>query len=119
MKLPLKILHIVMICFLIIYATMLGLGYYEVTTIPFVHNHLNDLLVIPLVATACLHVIWWIKKDRSIRLGILSILSLVILYSDYFEYYLPDIHPRYTGDVWDVVCYGIGGILFYFLQKLP
>gem|GEM_PF-786964 len=116
--LPLRTLHGVVICFLLIYAVVLGLRYYEVTTIPFVYNHLNDLLVIPLVATACLHVIWWIKKDRSLRLGILSILSLVILYSGYFEYYLPGIHRRYTGDVWDVMCYGVGGILFYFLQKL-
>ena len=82
-------------------------------------SHLNDLLTIPLVATLCLHGVWIIKSDRSIRLNSFSILSLVAMYSFYFEYYLPGQSHHYTGDIWDVVCYLCGGIIFYLLQKCP
>lgn len=72
-----------------------------------------------MVATLCLHGVWLIKKDKTIRLDIFTILSLVALFSIYFEYYLPKQSYRYTGDIWDVVCYGLGGIIFYLLQKRP
>ena len=63
--------------------------------------------------------IWAIKKDRTIRLNIFTIISLVALFSLYFEFYLPKQSTRYTGDLWDVVCYFLGGMLFYFLQNIP
>ncbi len=118
MKLPLKTLHIFILVFVITYGIVLLLKLYDYLAVPFIYNHLNDILVIPIVATACLHVVWWIKKDHSLRLGIVSLLSLVLLYSLYFECYLPEKMDRYTGDLWDVVCYGVGAVLFYGLQKI-
>ncbi|GAK93556.1 hypothetical protein JCM19298_2275 [Nonlabens ulvanivorans] len=95
---------------------MKSVGY---VTHPFVYNHLNDLVVIPIVATIGLHVIWMVKKNRQLRVGTISLLSLVILYSVYFEYYLPLNNARYTSDFWDIVCYAAGALIFYIAQKLP
>lgn len=71
-----------------------------------------------MVATLGLHTAWFSKKDKSIRIDLFTIISLVVLYSVVFEFYLPKQSYRYTGDVWDVVCYALGGIVFYVLQKM-
>jgi hypothetical protein len=83
-----------------------------------IFHHLNDFLAIPIIATLCLHGVWFIKKDNNIRLNIFTILSLIALFSLVFEYYLPQQSYRYTGDFWDVICYFLGGVVFYFLQKI-
>ncbi|MEM0587083.1 hypothetical protein V0F38_02140 [Aequorivita sp. MCCC 1A16792] len=82
-----------------------------------IYHYLNDFLTIPLVAIIGLHGVWFIKKDKTIRLNKFTILSLVIVFAVFFEYYLPKQSYRYTADIWDVFCYFIGGVVFYFLQK--
>lgn len=115
-RFPLKILHLYVMISILIFLFVLGLERF--TTIPdFIRFYLNDFLVIPIVGLVCLHVVWFLKKDRTIRLNIFTILSLVILFSVYFEWYLPKIVARYTGDFWDVVCYFAGGFMFYIFQK--
>ena len=118
-QLSLKTLHLLFFICLFIYCAvqvMKSVGY---VTHPFVYNHLNDLVVIPIVATIGLHVIWMVKNNRQLRVGTKSLLSLVILYCVYFEYYLPLNNARYTSDFWDVVCYAAGALIFYIAQKLP
>lgn len=72
-----------------------------------------------MVLTLSLNVVWILKKDRSIRLGWFSILSIVLMYSLIFEYYLPQNMSRYTADWYDVLCYLAGAVIFLFLQRLP
>lgn len=83
-----------------------------------VHGHLNDLLCVPIVALISLHGTWLIKGDRSLRASNSHILALVLLFSVYFEAYLPEVNPRYVRDPIDVACYALGGMLFLFLQGL-
>lgn len=116
---PLKTLHIVVIICVIIYTWVQWMKYGNYAAHPFIYNHLNDLIVIPIIATICLYVIWLLKKSFQLRIGIFSLLSLVILYSVYFEYYLPKTNYRYTGDVRDIFCYATGAVIFYIVQKLP
>lgn len=116
--LPLKVLHFYAVLSLVVFLFVQSLKYFSVTASNWVFNHLNDFLTIPLVATLCLYCVWLIKKDKSIRLNSFTILSLVIFYSVVFEYYLPTQSYRYTGDIWDVACYFLGGAVFYFLQKI-
>lgn len=116
--LPLKILHFYVLLSLLAFLGVQSLKFFSVGGPTWVFNHLNDFLAIPIIATICLHGVWLIKKDNSIRLNIFTILSLVALYSVFFEYYLPKQSYRYTGDIWDVVCYLAGGIVFYFLQRM-
>ncbi|MBB6681277.1 hypothetical protein H4O20_07455 [Aequorivita sp. 609] len=115
---PLKILHGYVLFSVVVFLCVQGLKYFEIVAPNWVFNHLNDFLVIPMVATLGLHTAWFIKKDKSIRIDLFTIISLVVLYSVVFEYYLPKQSYRYTGDIWDVVCYALGGIVFYVLQKM-
>lgn len=117
-RLPLKMLHGYVILSLVVFLCVQVLKYFSGIRSNWIFHHLNDFLTIPIVATICLHGVWFLKKDYTIRLNIFTILSLVAMFSIAFEYYLPHQSHRYTGDIWDVVCYFIGGIVFYFLQKM-
>lgn len=118
MRLPLQPLHTYIACSLFLFALVQSLKVFQISAPNWVFFYLNDFLTIPIVSTICLHGVWLLKKNKAIRLNGFTILSLVLIYSFYFEYYLPHKSHRYTGDLWDVVCYAIGGLVFYFLQKL-
>ena len=118
LRLPLKMLHFYVLLSLVVFLGVQSLKYFSVVDPKWIFHHLNDFLAIPIVATVCLHGVWIIKKDKNIRLNIFTILSLIALFSFVFEYYLPQQSYRYTGDIWDVVCYFMGGVIFYFLQKI-
>lgn len=118
-RFPLKTLHIFVLLSLALFLVVQILKFHAFSKPDWIFHYLNDFITIPMVATICLHVIWAIKKDRTIRLNIFTIISLVALFSLYFEFYLPKQSTRYTGDLWDVVCYFLGGMLFYFLQNIP
>lgn len=83
-----------------------------------VNNYLNDLLCIPLVLGALIFIIRKIKHDPKFKLPLGFIFILSSYYAVYFEYYLPKINSRYTSDWIDVVLYFLGGILFYFFQRI-
>lgn len=117
-KLPLKILHLYVLLSWVIFLFVQGYKYLQGIHSNWIFHHLNDFLAIPIVTTICLHGVWLIRKDNTIRLNIFTILSLVALFSVVFEYYLPQQSYRYTGDIWDVISYLLGGAVFYFLQKI-
>lgn len=116
-NLPLKKLHAYTGISVIVFIAVQLVKYYKLPAPDWVFFYLNDFLAIPIVATICLHAVWLVKKDRSLRLGPVSIISLVVMFSVYFEYYLPRQSYRHTGDPWDLVCYALGGLVFYFLQR--
>lgn len=118
-KIPARTLHIYALTSFLLFITVEIVQNYGVNLPEVLSNYLNDFLTLPMVSTLCLHAVWWVKKNRSIRLDMVSISSLVVMYSLYFEYYLPKYTSRYTGDIWDVICYASGGIVFYVLQKSP
>lgn len=115
---PLAMMHLFIMLFFALFLGVQSLKYFSVDAPNWIYHYLNDFLTIPLVASLCLHTVWIIKKDNTLRLSIFTILSLVILFSVYFEYYLPKQSHRYTGDFLDVMCYISGGIFFYILQKI-
>lgn len=115
---PLRMLHQYVIVSVFLFAGIEGLKYFSVPAPNWIFSYLNDFLAIPIVATLSLYGVWYIKGDKTIRIHGIWILALVVLFSVYFEYYLPRTSDCYTGDFWDVVCYGAGGSIFYILQKL-
>lgn len=117
-RFPLKLLHLYGFLSLLVFLGVQSLKLLSVSGPNWIFHYLNDFLVIPMVAIASLHGVWAIKKDNTIRLKRFTILSLVVLFSFVFEYYLPRQSYRYTADAWDVVCYFMGGLVFYFLQKI-
>lgn len=116
-KFPLKKLHyyvFVSLLILIIYQTLF---YCNVPMPIFITSYLKDFLCIPIIATLGLHVVWFLKKDKSIRLNAFTLISLVLMYSIYFEYFLPKHSNFYVADWLDIICYSLGGLIFYILQK--
>ncbi len=84
---------------------------------PIIHNHLNDLLVIPIVLWISFAVLRLLLPNKFTYIPWSYIIFVVIGYSIYFEYYLPRVNQRYTGDLWDISCYALGGLFFYFWQR--
>lgn len=117
-KLPLKALHWYVFLSLMAFIGVQSLKFFSFTNQNWIFHYLNDFLVIPMVATLSLHAVRLIKKDNKIRLNIFTIISLVALFSVVFEFYLPKQSYRYTGDIWDVACYILGGLVFFILQKI-
>lgn len=80
--------------------------------IVFLDNYLDDLLCMPILLSG------WLAEQHDLfakkRLGLLEIIFLCLFISLIFEGLLPHLYPHYTADVWDVVCYGLGGAFFYF-----
>lgn len=81
-----------------------------------VFHYLNDLLCIPIVGYTGLWLVRKIKGNAQIQIPWWAVGVVVLLYAIYFEGYMPLVSTRYTADWFDVVCYGIGGLLFYGLQ---
>lgn len=84
--------------------------------IPWVHAYLDDLMAMPVVLGITLQVFRWIhpQKDRFVFTK-MQIAVAWAYYSFLFEYLLPKWSETYTADIWDVVCYAIGAVAFYFL----
>lgn len=118
MMFPLRTLHIYIACSLFVFSIVQSLKIFSIAAPQWLFSYLNDFLVIPIITTISLHGIWLLKGNKAIRLNGFTIGSLVVLYAIYFEYYLPQKSLRYTGDIWDVVCYALGGLVFYILQRL-
>ncbi|MGE6355996.1 hypothetical protein ACQKCJ_19175 [Flavobacterium sp. NPDC079362] len=82
----------------------------------YVDDYLNDLLCMPLVLGLLLSTIRYLKNDSSFQFSKSFIAGLALYYAVYFEYYLPGVNARYTGDPIDVLLYFLGGFLFLCLR---
>lgn len=105
-----------LICFGI-FLLNLGFQYLQVSLPVFFTSWLNDLLCLPVVLGICSFCINSYSKNKPVRISLFSALSLAVLYSIYFEVYLPKITERYTADIIDVLLYFTGAVLFYFSQE--
>lgn len=83
----------------------------------FFSSYFNDLLCMPVVLSICLFIIQKIFREEEIRISLFSAFSLAVLYSVYFEIYLPEVTTRYTADVVDIVMYFTGALIFWLVQK--
>jgi hypothetical protein len=71
----------------------------------------------PVALTICLASIRWIKKLPNFILNLGMIIGTTLLSSIVFEYIGPIYYEHATGDLVDVLMYGIGGAFYYVLQK--
>ena len=101
---------------ILIFFSILILKRFAVFLPPWIYSYVNDFLCMPVVLTIALKVVHWIKKDHSVRLPLLLVLTLTTFYAVYFEYYMPRVETRYTGDWLDVIMYFAGAFTFYLLQ---
>lgn len=78
--------------------------------IPIIHSYLDDLLCFPIVLTLGLAMYRYFKPDY--KLSRLHIWPVVLIYSIYFEWYLPQNSTAYTADALDILMYVLGALIF-------
>jgi len=82
--------------------------------IPFVNSYLNDILCLPIILGLVLFIIRkWVIRNPDYYFSIYHILFTAVVFSLYFEWYLPQRDFRFTSDFFDVLAYFSGGILFF------
>jgi hypothetical protein len=78
--------------------------------IPVVHSYLDDLLCFPIVLTLGLAAYRYFLPNY--KLSGWHIWPTVLIYSVYFEWYLPQTSTNYTSDALDVLMYVLGALIF-------
>jgi hypothetical protein len=77
----------------------------------FLHSYFNDLWLIP----CALPLLLYIHKQLALRTDepptLAEVASHLVLWSALFEWWGPKFYPRATGDIWDVACYWVGGLI--------
>lgn len=84
----------------------------------FINNYTNDFLIIPIVLSICLFVLRKTRSHKTFRISIAMILYIVVMYALFFEVLMPKLSERYTADGIDVLMYSVGGLWFWFLQRV-
>lgn len=78
----------------------------------------SDFLAIPFIMLLFRIILGLFENDyKNKSLPIYFIATAVIVYSVWFEWYLPSQNTVYTGDWVDVLAYVAGGVLVYFFEK--
>lgn len=87
--------------------------------IPLIHSYFDDLIAIPATLGLTKFLMYFIHRYTYERLySPFQILVVVVMFSLYFEWYLPEKYPYHYRDFIDVLCYAFGGIFYYFfIQK--
>lgn len=81
------------------------------------NNYYNDFASIPIVLSVSLWFAKRIRQNNELQFSFWQCMLFVVMYSWFFENYLPKINSRYTADMFDVLAYFLGGLSFYFWQK--
>ncbi|KPM32732.1 Hypothetical protein I595_1159 [Croceitalea dokdonensis DOKDO 023] len=71
----------------------------------------------PIVLNIALRAVRVIKSDAYLSIPLSLQITVTLLFCVYFEWYLPDVNPRYTSDWLDVLCYFTGMVFFYLLNN--
>jgi hypothetical protein len=83
--------------------------------IPIIHSYLDDLMAMPVILGITLQVFRWIyRSDKSFVFTPVQIIIGTAYVSFVFEVFLPQLSDKYIADPWDVLCYGLGAVYFYF-----
>jgi hypothetical protein len=82
-----------------------------------IDGYATDLLCLPLVLGCSILLLRTVFRNRYLILSPAKIVLAFIAFSLIFELVLPAKSTVYVADIWDVVAYALGGLIFYFLQK--
>ena len=82
-----------------------------------INSYVTALLCLPLLLGTALWVIRKIKNSNSIQLSPAMVVFSVAYVAIVMEVILPQLHTQYTGDILDVICYAIGGYVFFLIQQ--
>lgn len=83
--------------------------------IPWVHAYLDDLLALPVILGITLQIYRWIHPlGEGFRFKKEHVIVAFLYVSVVFEGVLPWYSEVYIRDLWDILCYGLGSLIFYF-----
>ena len=105
--------HPVFIVCLVLFGLNQLLEWQQIYIAP-LHHYLDDLLCMPLVLTIALAAERLYFGNYSFVLPLKYSCWAVLLFSAFFEEFLPRFSSIYTADSWDVLCYSCGAVVFYF-----
>lgn len=109
----------------LIYAGMVGVfliyKFIQLTypSIPFVHAYLEDVLAIPIVLKSAEFIIRLIPGKQDFRVRIMDVVVTTLMFSIYFEWWIPKVDLRFTSDLYDLIAYACGAGIFLFLLSAP
>ncbi len=101
-------------CLLFILSQLLQ---YSVMEVSFVSSYLDDLLVVPVVLPPILVALRWIFKNPTLQIELGMLITLVLMLSILFEGLLPALNDKYTRDVFDILCYILGALCYWYWNK--
>ncbi len=88
--------------------------------VPFVHAYLDDFLTLPLGLSFVLFVQrFLVYRDGRYSLPVWQIVFAWVVFSVWFELILPQYKATSVANVWDVVAYAAGGLVFYRRMNQP
>jgi hypothetical protein len=82
----------------------------------FTRNHLDDLLAMPIILYLTQSLMRLLYKNYDFKLDIPMLILGFLMVSIGFEWVLPKYFEHLTSDFWDVLCYALGTVIFYFLN---
>lgn len=83
---------------------------------PFIRNHLNDTLA-TVFLFSCIALLRTLRKRRS-YINFVTILAVCTVASIMWEYVAQFVKPESTFDYIDILCYFMGGAIYYLIQKI-
>jgi hypothetical protein len=87
-------------------------------TIPWINDHLTDLIFIPVTANITIAIIRkYVVKNQHFQYPLWYVLSIALYASILFEFILPQISDAHTADISDVVSYFLGGLFYYYVHQ--
>jgi hypothetical protein len=83
---------------------------------PFIRNHLNDTMAM-VVVLSCTSITLNISKINNIS-SLKLIIHMCAFCGILWEFVAPLIKPNSVTDYWDILCYYIGGLIYYLIIKI-
>jgi len=88
--------------------------------LPILDNYLDPLLLIPILLQLMLwerNTFW--KQEKAFVFSKLQLVAIFFIVCVITEYFYPIWKSSFTADIWDVVCYGIGTLIFGLFWNKP
>jgi len=79
-------------------------------------RYLDDLLVVPVILPIAETLMRVVYRNEKLKLDLGMIITTVVLLAILFELILPMYSLTYTSDVYDVLCYAVGGTIYHFFN---
>ena len=105
------------LCLVIFFANNLWFKKLDISyNYPFIRNHLNDTLA-TIFLLSCFTFVKSLRK-HNVRISFVKILLICSLASILWEYAAIWLKPGSTFDYIDILCYFLGGLIYYFSSKI-